>query len=170
MQVTINTRTRVTTQTTGPRGKAILFVALLMGVLIFFLCLRLSFARYAFTAFLWQRADGVVISTRKTSDPTIEFAARDETLHTFSEDYISLCGHRSLCFWRTFTPREVVPVVYDPAAPNRAFVRDFALYSTIFEWLVEASFLLLMTWLLLLLVRSGTGDVSIQVGSGPDLE
>jgi hypothetical protein len=168
MRMTIRTRTRVATQTGAPRGRAILFFALLMAVLIFFLCLRLGFARYAFTAYLWQRADGVVMNTRTTSDPTIEFAARDGTLHTFSEDYILLCGHRSLCWWRNFAPREVVPVVYDPGAPHRAFVRDWALYSTIFEWFVEAFLLVLIAWLVFYLVRGRSTTVSFQTGSRSD--
>jgi hypothetical protein len=141
-----------------------------MAALIFLLALRLGFARYAFTAFLWERTDGAVISTRRTTDPNIQFAAGDGSLHTFSEDYFLLCGRRSLCYRRSFTPGEMVPVVYDPAEPSRAFVRDFALYSTIFEWFVELFFLLLLAALLLRLIRGGSSNVSIQIGSRPDRE
>jgi Protein of unknown function (DUF3592) len=169
MRMTITTTARVTsTRTAGPRGKTILGIALLIAGLIFLLALRLGFARYAFTAFLWQRTDGTVISANRTTNPTIQFAAADGSLHRFSEDYFLLCGHRSLCFRRYFTMNEVVPVVYDPATPERAFVRDFALYSTIFEWLVEAFFLLLFTALLLNLLRGGSTNMSIQIGSDPN--
>lgn len=170
MRITVNTRTRVTTRTPARRGTAILGIAALMVMLIFLLGLRLDFARYAFTSFLWKRAEGTVISTRRTIDPTIQFAAGDGSLHTFSEDYVLICGRRSLCFRRSFAPGEVVPMVYDPATPERAFVHDFALYSTIFEWFVEAFFLLLMALLLSSLLSSGSGNVSIQIGSDQPVE
>jgi hypothetical protein len=169
MPITIRTSGRITatTRTSGRRGKAILFSALLMAGLIFLLGLRLDFARYAFTAFLWERADGTVMNTRTTTIPTIEFAARDGSLRAFSEDYFLLCGRRSLCFRRSFTPGQVVPVVYDPGSPDRAFVRDFALYSTIFEWFVEAFFLLLITLLMVNLILGSSGNLSVQLGSDP---
>jgi hypothetical protein len=170
MRMAISTRARVTTRASARSGTAILGIALLIAGLVFLLWLRLGFARYAFTAFLWQRTDGTVISTRRTTDPSIRFAAGDGSLHTFSQDYFLLCGRRSLCYRRNFTPGEVVPVVYDPAEPNRAFVRDFALYSTIFEWFVELFFLLLLAALLLQLIRGGSGNLSIQIGSRADFE
>jgi hypothetical protein len=169
MRMTVRTSGRIasTTRTAAPRGRTILFFAFLMAGLIFLLCLRLGFARYAFTCFLWERAEGTVVTTFRTTDPTIQFVGQDGSLHSFSEDYFLLCGRRSLCFRRSFSPGEVVPVVYDPAAPNRAFVRDFALYSTIFEWFVEAFFLLVITTLMLNLVRGGSGNIAIQFGSRP---
>jgi hypothetical protein len=170
MRVSIRTSSRVSTQTRGRRGKAILGVALLMVLLIFLMGLRLDFARYAFTAILWQRADGTVVNPGRVWNPTLQFVAHDGSLHAFNEDYGLLCGRRSLCFPRNFTRGEVVPVVYDPAAPERAFVRDFALYSTIFEWFVEAFILLLMALLLSSLVSGGSGTLSIPIGPRPDSE
>jgi hypothetical protein len=166
-----SSRITITARTSGHRGEEILFCALLMAGLIFLMGLRIGFARYAFTAFLWQHAEGAVLNTRSTSDPTIGFAARDGSFHSFSEDYSRLCGRRSLCFPRTFTPAEAVPVVYDPAEPSRAYVRDFALYSTIFEWLVEAFFFLLIALVLSSqLMGDGSGDLSIPIGPRSDVE
>lgn len=170
MQIAVNSRTRVTTWTSPHRGKAIFGCAALMAMLLLLMCLRLGFARYAFTWFLWQRADGTVMNSRSTTNPTLQFAAVDGSLHAFNEDYFLLCGRRSLCYRRSFAPGEVVPVVYDPASPGRAFVHDFALYSTIFEWFVEAFFLLLIALLFFNLARGGSGNLSIQIGSSPNGE
>jgi hypothetical protein len=171
MQITVNTRTRVTTTpSSGRRGTMILGSALLIAGLIFLLGLRLDFARYAFTAFQWQRANGTVVNPGRLWNPTIQFVAGDGSLQAFNENYGQLCGHRSLCRRRNFTFGEIVPVVYDPAAPSRAFVRDFALYSTIFEWFCEAFFLFLLLLLMVNLILGGSGNVSIQIGSPPNLE
>lgn len=147
------------------RGKAIIGCVALMAMLILLMGLRIGFARYAFTFFVWQSAEGTVTNSRTTYDPTIQFAAVDGSLHAFSEDYLLLCGRRSLCFSRRFAPGEVVPVVYDPGAPERAYVHDFALRSTIFEWFAEAFFLLLITLLFRNLVRGGSGSTSIEFSS-----
>jgi hypothetical protein len=170
MRIGISTSGRITTRTGGRRSTAILGAAALMAMLVFLMGMRIGFARYAFTAFLWERADGAVISSSRTTNPTIQFVAIDGSLHAFNEDYFLLCGRRSLCFRRTFTPGEVVPLVYDPAEPSRAFVRDFALYSTIFEWFVEALFLLLITFVMSQLISGGSGNLSIQLGSRPNIE
>jgi len=169
MGVTIRTssRIRTTAVTTAHRGKAIFGCAALMAMFILLLCLRLGFARYAFTWFVWQNALGTVMSARSTTHPTIQFAAVDGSLHAFDEDYFLLCGRRSLCYRRSFSPGEGVPIVYDPDAPSRAFVHDFALYSTIFEWFVEAFFLLLLALLFFNLVRGGSGSMSVQFTSNP---
>ena len=167
--MTIRTTARVTTRVRPASGKAIWGAAGLMAMFLVLLLLRLDFARYAFTAFAWERAEGTVRSPHWTTDPTVEFVARDGSLHTFSEDYWLLC-HRSLCFTRSFTPGQIVPVVYDPATPQRALVRDFALYSTIFEWFVEAFFFVLFALLMFAMLRGRSSSVAIRFGSDPNRE
>ena len=72
------------------------------------------------------------------STPTIQFSTPDGVAHSFSEDYSSVCGgFRSFCSVREFAPGEAVPVVYNPRAPQTAFVHDWALFVTvakIFFW------------------------------------
>jgi Protein of unknown function (DUF3592) len=165
MRLTINANSRVTTR--AVRGPGILGAALLVAALIFLLSLRIGFARYAFTAFLWKHANGTVVSLRSTTNPTIQFAANDGP-HAFSEDYFLLCGRRSLCFRRTFTPGEVVPVVYDPDAPNRAYVYDWALFATIVEWCIEAGILLVLLLGLAGFFRGGSSSTSIRIGPDPE--
>jgi hypothetical protein len=165
MRIAISTSSRLKTSASGSPRRTMLFLALLMAALIFLLALRLDFARYAFTAFLWKPADGVVLDPGRAWNPTIQFAAADGSRHTFVEDYGTLCGRRSLCYRRSFTRGEGVPVIYDPGSPNRAFVHDWALYSTIFEWVVEAFFLLLAALLMARLLSGGSGDLSIQADS-----
>jgi len=164
MGVTVRASSRIRTTTVGTahRGKAIFCCAALMALCILLLCVRLGFARYAFTFFLWQSAEGTVMNSRSTTDPSIQFAAVDGSLHAFSEDYFLLCGHRSLCYRRSFSPGEVVPIVYDPGTPERAYVHDWALYVTIFEWFVEAFFLLLFALLFWNLIRGGSVSRSIE--------
>jgi hypothetical protein len=170
MRIGISSSGLITARTGPRRGTAILGAVALLAMLVFLMWMRIGFARYAFTAFLWDRSQGAVLNTRSTSDPTIGFAARDGSFHSFSEDYSRLCGRRSLCFPRTFTPAEAVPVVYDPAEPSRAYVRDFALYSTIFEWLVEAFFFLLIALVLSRLLSGQSGDLSIPIGPRSGVE
>ena len=65
------------------------------------------------------------------SAPTIQFSTPDGATHSFREDYSSICGgYHSFCSIREFAPGEVVPVVYNPRAPQTAFVHDWALFVT----------------------------------------
>lgn len=167
--MTIRTGARITTRMRPASGKAIFGAVGLMAMFLVLLLLHLDFARYAFTAFAWEDAEGTVTSLRRTDDPAIRFVARDGTLHMFSEDYWLLC-HRSLCFTRNFTPGEIVPVVYDPGTPQRAFVHDFALYSTIFEWFVEAFFFSFFAFLLLAMLRGQSGHANVSFSTDPTRE
>jgi hypothetical protein len=171
MRMTISSRARVTTLSGGNRGTAVLGGVLLVGGLIFLLWLRFGFARYAFTAFLWKHTNGTVMNSRLTTDPTIQFTSVDGSPHAFSEDYFLLCGHRSLCYRRSFSPGEVVSIVYDPGAPERAYVYDFALFTTIAEWCFEAGLLLLFLFVLMLLLRGrSSSSMSIRIDTNPDPE
>jgi Protein of unknown function (DUF3592) len=170
MRIGISSSGRITTRTGARRSTAMLGAAVLMAMLVFLLWLRIGFARYAFTAFQWERANGSVTSAVPTTDPTIQFVAPDGSRHAFNEDYFLLCSRRSLCFRRTFTPGEIVPVIYYPADPSRAYVRDFALYSTIFEWFVEAFFLVVIGLAMSQLISGGSGNLSIRFGSRPMIE
>jgi hypothetical protein len=121
------------------RSGAILDCALLLAGAIFLVWVNIGFGLYALTGLLWVRTQETVMDSHKTSTPTIQFATRDGAVHLFNENYIILCeGRLSFCFIRDFAPGQVVPVVYDPAAPERAFVHDWALYSGVITWFLEA--------------------------------
>lgn len=121
-----------------------LFMALLLGYLWF----NFDFARYAVTGVFWKQTAGTVTSPGTTFEPTIRFEGIDGLSHFFSEDYILVCSRRVPCWPRGLHQGEVVPVVYDPARPQRAFVHDWALFANILVWL----FVLGMTLLCALIV------------------
>jgi hypothetical protein len=110
---------------------------LLVG-LIFLLWVNIGFAQYALTGIFWRQTEGKVISSLTTSTPIIQFNAANGVSYVFEEDYYWLCGRRSLCFIRDFAPEQVVPVVYNPRAPYRVFVYDWALFANVITWLAEA--------------------------------
>lgn len=121
------------------RGLVLLGGAALIAAAVGLLWANIDFARYAVTGFLWRGAEGTVVSPLRTSSPMIRFAGHDGASHSFTEDYTLACGRRSLCFPRHFDPGENVPVVYDPGAPGRAFVDDWALFAGVIQWFAEAA-------------------------------
>ncbi len=158
----------VESRASNRRGAALLGGWLLIAGVIFLLAVNVGFARYALTGFLWIRTDGTVLSRNGTSTPTIQFATRDSINHQFKEDHILLCGgRRSICFIRRFSHGQVVPVVYDPGAPKRAFVYDWALFASVITWFTEAGAGLLLTLMMALLLAKKPLDVSIQLGRNP---
>jgi hypothetical protein len=161
----INATIRVQSRTPRRRGAALLGGGALIAGLVFLLCINIGFARYAVSGFLWIRADGTVLTSCRTSDPTIQFLARNGAAHQFKEDYVILCGgRRSLCFIRDFNPHQVVPVVYDPGNPDRAFVSDWALTAGVITWVGEAvAGLLLALMMFVSLVRK---PLNIRIGMG----
>jgi hypothetical protein len=115
----------------------------LVGVLVL-LWINIGFARYAITGFFWTRTTGTVLAGPNSFAPAIQFATIDGAVHTFSEDYMSLCGNfHAFCVLRSFTPGQVVPIVYDPAEPSRAFIHDWALISSVITWFLELAVCLL---------------------------
>jgi hypothetical protein len=120
-----------------PKGKrwGIFFGGLLvLGVMALGLLANWEFAGYALTGFSWVRTKGTVVEVDAivASAPTIQFSTSDGATHSFQEDYSSICGgYRSFCTVRNFAPGEVVPVVYNPRAPQTAFVHDWALFVTV---------------------------------------
>jgi hypothetical protein len=121
------------------RGMVLLGGMLLLAGCIFYLWQEGGFALYALTGFRWSHAEGTVTSPKRTSKPTIQFSAGDGSPVLFKEDYILLWGGRSsFCWIRDFQPGQVVPVVYDPGEPARAYVHDWALFATAISWFVVA--------------------------------
>jgi hypothetical protein len=159
-----------TTRTTAPRRGPLLFIAaIFFGVGIpVFLWYNISFAVYGVSGFSWIHTNGTVTSSRTTEVPTIQFTSRDGPPIAFTEDYIVMCGSRSFCFRRSFDPGQVVPVVYDPGTPTRAYVYDWALFSNTITWFLMAGF-----WLLFLLlfvgvrISSSTANFSFRIGRTP---
>jgi hypothetical protein len=149
-------RTRTAVRTIGPaqssrRGWGLFGAVCLLAACVFLVWLNFSFARYAFTGFSWFETDGTVVSRSRTSSPTIRFSAHDGTNYSFSEDYYLIC-HRSICFVRYLQPGQVVPIVYDPSVPQRAFVHDWALIAGVLNWFFEAAIGVLMALVTLLLL------------------
>lgn len=153
------------TGTPRRRGIALCACALLIACVIFLLWLNLDFGRYAVSGFFWERAEGTVLSSGTTSVPTIQFAAHDGATHRFTEDYIILCGGRgSLCFIRDFRQGEVVPVVYDPSAPQKAFVDDWALSAGIITFFAEATGGMILVLMFAVLLRQRPLQLSLRLG------
>jgi len=147
MSKVIIVRSRSTRRFATTTGNRFLLIA---GVLLFLVCgpwflwHQFGFAEYAFTGLSWIRAQGTVTDSHTTFKPTIQFAARDGSPILFTEDYLEICGRRSFCFVRHFTPGQVVPVVYDPAKPERAYVYDWPLFAATIQWFLMAGFMLLI--------------------------
>jgi hypothetical protein len=150
---------------TRSRGTRLLAGAVLLAAALFLLVTNIDFARFAVTGFFWVRANGTVLSAQRTSIPSIQFATPDGAAHLFTENYLRLCGRRSFCYRRDFTPGESVPVVYDPAAPARAFVWDWALFANVLSWFFEAALALILALMCLVLLRARPLAVSIEFGS-----
>ena len=164
-RATFSVRSRSVTQlTTKRRGVILLAGAAFLAGAVFYLSDTAGLAAYAFTGFSWIRTEGIVTSPRTTSDPTIQFIARDQSPILFREDYYQLC-RRSLCWVRSFNPNQVVPVVYDPARPKRAYVGDWALISGAITWFLMAGcviFLGLMMCFAFIPVTKTRAGVSVQ--------
>lgn len=175
MPSSFNARFRVATQDgvkpqpSNQRGLALFGGALLLCGVLFLLYVNFGFARYALTGFLWMRTDGTVLSPSRTSTPTIQFTSGDGAAHVFTEDYVILCGgRRTFCFIRDFNPGQLVPVVYDPGAPQRAFVHDWALFSSTITWFLEAGAALLLALMLAVALAKKPLAISVQLGSRRD--
>jgi Protein of unknown function (DUF3592) len=146
--VIFSVRSRSTTAqvTTSPRNRFLLIA----GMLLFLVCgpwllwRQFGFAQYAFTGLSWIHTQGTVTDSYTTYKPTIQFAARDGSPILFTEDYLQICGRRSFCFVRHFAPGQVVPIVYDPAKPERAYVYDWPLFAATIQWFMMAGFMLLI--------------------------
>lgn len=124
----------------GRRTRLIRYPAifLLLAGCVYF-ALTGGFLRYAVTFPLWNHAEGEVIGLIRNADsnPIVRFKAADGSLQHFDENYFLLCaGRYSFCFARRFTTGEKVPVVYDPLAPQRAYINDWALKENILQRLI----------------------------------
>ncbi len=149
------------------RGIALLSCVLLLAGAIFMVCVNFDFARYAVTWFRWTQTEGTVTNPAKTTSPTIQFATEDGVTHSFTEDYVLLCGTRSsFCFIRSFDPGQTVPVVYDPGTPQRAFVHDWALFAGVIQWFAGIGCGLIIALMLAAWLSSKPLSVSFEVGSG----
>jgi hypothetical protein len=138
IRIQFNVKRQVLDQSPTNRSPFVqwLCATLLMVLALGYLWFEFGFARYAVTSFFWKQTTGTVISPGTTFRPTIRFESIDGLSHTFSEDYNLLCGNRrEPCWPRRLHQGEVVPVVYDPARPDRVFVHDWALFANVLEWL-----------------------------------
>jgi len=148
VKVNVSVRSRTTRTLAFRQSPLLLIAAIFFGVGIpLFLWHQIGFAMFAATGFSWIHTSGTVTSSRTTDRPIIQFTTRDGSPVAFKEDYYLMC-HRSPCFVRDFEPGQVVPVVYDPDAPTRAYVYDWALFSNTVEWFVMAAIFLLFVLLL----------------------
>jgi hypothetical protein len=141
----------------------------LLAATLFLLWINVGFARYALTGLFWTQIDGTVLdSSVHSSWPTVQFLTPDGAAHTFSEDYIILCGRRSLCIARNFTAGQVVPVVYDSTNPRFAYIRDWALYSNVLTWFFEAAIGLFFASMIALLLVKKPLNFSVRLGTRTD--
>lgn len=129
-----------------------------------------DFIDYALTGLSWSKADGVIINTKTTDKPSVQFSTADVGIRIFKEDYNLLCGTRhSICFDRNFAPGEVVPVVYDPNSSTRAFIHDWALTANVISVFIEAGIWFFLVVLLIFPgIVSKSSRMSIQVGGNPE--
>ena len=131
------------------RDPLLLVAAIFFGAGIpLFLWYQVGFVIYAASGFSWIHTNGTVTSSHTTDVPTIQFTMRDGPPMAFKEDYFLMC-HRSPCFARHFYPGQIVPVVYDPDTPTRAYVYDWALFLNTIEWFVMGGIFLLFVLLFL---------------------
>lgn len=162
--------TRIAVRSTSPqrRPTAILCLLVLIAAALLMLWFNRGFALYAATGLSWTRTEGTVVSTRTTSIPTVEFTTADGTSESFKEDYILLCGGRStFCFIRNFTPGERVPVVFDPRAPQHAYIHDWALTATVLSWFIVVVILAVLLLMMTALVgRPFKASVTFERGDG----
>lgn len=150
------------------RWTALLGGVVLLAAAVFLVTLNIGFARYAVTGFSWRRTNGTVVASKRTSTPTIQFSSSDGVLHRFDEDYVLVCGGRSsFCSVRTFSPNDVVPVVYDPRAPERAFVDDWALIAGVINWFLAVGIGLFFLLILVLILVSRPIRFSMRFGNLP---
>lgn len=162
----------VRTRSVTPRRKGALWggVLLLAGA-VAWLYFHAGFAWYALTGSLWKHAEGTVVSAGRTPIPTVQFTARDGLVYQFSEDYIQLCGgRRDFCLIRTFVPGQAVPVVYDPLAPRRAFIHDWALFENVGSWFLMALVSLLLAWMIWIAFSGKPANITVSLGSEANLD
>lgn len=142
--------------------------AVVLGI-AFYVAMRFTIGgdlvRYSLTGMFWKDTTGMVANPRQTMHPTVAFQTPDGTSHVFSEDYLLLCGARSLlCELRMFQPQQPVLVVYDPARPELAWIRDWDLFVSVIEVRAFACILIALLWLFAFKL-SKPGPVSLQWGS-----
>jgi hypothetical protein len=77
-----------------------LCAALLFAMALWCFWFNFDFVRYAVTGLFWNQTTGTVTSPGTTSSPTIRFESIDGLSHSFSEDYMLLCGRRTPCWPR----------------------------------------------------------------------
>ncbi len=165
----VGLRSRTTRTIALRRGPLFYIAAIFFGVGIpLFLWSQIGFAMYAASGFWWIHTNGTVTSSRTTHVPTIQFSTRDGSPIAFKEDYYLMC-HRDPCFVRDLDPGQVVPVVYDPDTPTRAYVYDWALFSNTITWFVMAGIFLLSVLLFVgVRVSSSATNFSVGIGRSPD--
>ena len=164
----IGARSTTTRTIALKRDRRLWWAAIFFGVaMLVILWTKIGVAIYAVSGFSWVHTNGTVTSSRTTKVPAIQFTTRDGSPVAFQEDYYLMC-HRSFCLERHFDPGEVVPVVYDPDTPTRAYVYDSALFINAIEWFVVAALFVIFI-LLLVGVRLPT-RFSIGIGRSPDTQ
>jgi len=167
-ELKVEARDGVSQRTPNRRGVALLCGTVLVACAILYLAIEIGFARYALTGFLWAETEGTVLDASRTSTPSIQFSTSDGVPHVFREDYILLCGGRSsFCLIRNFNPGQVVPVVYDPGAPQNAFVHDWALFANVISWILVAGAGLMIILLTGVVFMKKPATISIRLGSRP---
>lgn len=162
MPVSFQSRLTVRSRT-ARRGPALFGAGLLLAGALVLVYIHIGYGWYAVSGFFWKHADGTVVNTLRTSNPTVQFSTGDGALHSFSEDYALLCGRPSdFCVIRHFNPGQSVPVVYDPIAPKRAFIHDWALFATLVTWLVELGIALLLAWIMAAMLSAKARGASVE--------
>lgn len=169
MPVRFSTRIEMRSQSQDRSFTRILAGLLLIAGALVLLWFNRGFALYAVTGLFWSQTEGRVMDTRTTSKPTVQFATADGTAESFKEDYIQLCGGRSsFCFIRSFAPGERVPVVFDPSAPQNAYIHDWALTASVLTWFIMAGALILFLLITAVALVRRPFSASISFDRGPE--
>lgn len=169
MPVRFNTRIEVRSQSQNRSATRILAGLLLISGALLLLWINRGFALYAATGLFWSRTEGRVVDARNMSTPTVQFTTADGTIESFKEDYVLLCGGRSsFCFVRNFSTGERVPVVFDPSAPQNAYIYDWALTSSVLTWFIVAGALVLFLVMTAAALVRRPFSASVSFGRDPE--
>ena len=172
MRISLSASVRPISQTRVSNNTAVLAGVVLLLADAVLLCVGFGFAQYALGGLLfWPQANGMVVNARNSSRPTVQYVDADGTPRQFHEDYILLCGsRRSFCWVRRFTVGESVPVVYDPRAPDRAYIHDWALTANALTWFFEAFLGVLLLGMVTVRATGKARSFSIRIGQSAEAE